>query len=62
MFSLEEQINRKKNKTNHKKKRKRNGPKYSNYIPKSTFFSNASSTKDLKSSFQILIIKRKEFL
>ena len=46
MFSLEEQINRKKNKTNHKKKRKRNGPKYSNYIPKATLFSNINNKEE----------------
>ena len=46
MFSKGEQINRKKNKTNHKKKRKRNGPKYSNYISKSTFFSNINKREE----------------
>ena len=46
MFSIGEQINPKKNKTSHKNKRKRNGPKYSNYIPKSTFFSNINKREE----------------
>ena len=46
MFSIGEQINRKKNKTNHKNKRKRKGPKYSNYIPKATLFSNINNKEE----------------
>ena len=46
MFSIGEQINRKKNKTNHKNKRKRKGPKYSNYIPKTTLFSNINNKEE----------------
>ena len=46
MFSIGEQINLKKNKTNLKNKRKRNRPKYSNYIPKSTFFSNINKNEE----------------
>ena len=46
MFSIGEQINRKKNTTNHKNKRKRKGPKYSNYIPKTTLFSNINNKEE----------------
>ena len=46
MFSIGEQINRKKNKTTHKKKRKRNGPKYSNYKQKATLFSNINNKEE----------------
>ena len=46
MFSIGEQINRKKNKTTRKNKRQRNGPKYSNYLPKVTLFSNINNKEE----------------